>query len=76
MIFYFVSDIEQNIMVFLKFTKRIGTKHLKMKQRNVEKSEEQRQNKNLRGPEKMGRAALFCYRMLWWEPPTILRVHR
>ena len=41
MIFFFVSDIEQNIMVFLKFTKRIGTKHLKMKQRNVEKSEEQ-----------------------------------
>ena len=54
-------------MVFLKFTKRIGTKHLKMKQRNVEKSEEQRQNKNLRGPEKMGRAALFryMYRMPW-----------
>ena len=46
MIFFFVSDIEQNIMVFLKFTKRIGTKHLKMKQRNVEKSEEQQQNKN------------------------------
>ena len=39
-------------MVFLKFTKRIGTKHLKMKQRSVEKSKEQRQNKNLRGPEK------------------------
>ena len=36
--FFFVSDIEQNIIVFLKFTKRIGTKHLKMKQRNVEKS--------------------------------------
>ena len=52
-------------MLFLKFTKRIGTKHLKTKQRNVEKSEEQRQNKNLRGPEKMGSAALFCYRMPW-----------
>ena len=52
-------------MVFLKFTKRIGTKHLKMKLSNVEKSEEQRQNKNLRGPEKMGRAALFCDRMPW-----------
>ena len=65
MIFFFVSDIEQNIMVFLKFTKRIGTKHLKMKQRNVEKSEEQGQNKNLRRPENMGRAALFCHRMPW-----------
>ena len=59
MIFFFVSDIEQNIMVFLKFTKRIGTKHLKMKQKNVEKSEEQRQNKNLRGPEKNGESSTF-----------------
>ena len=65
MIFFFVFDIEQNVMVFLKFTKRIGTKHLKMKQRSVEKSEEQRQNKNLRGAEKMVKAALFCYRMPW-----------
>ena len=57
MIFYFVSDIEQNIMVFLKFTKRIGTKHLKMKQRNVEKSEGATTKQKLEGARKNGESS-------------------